>query len=201
MGKKKGHVEANDVVFGDEIGVDFASPVPAGHTIVVRGAVIDLAHIGKIHIELDAQTDRGVAILGTALLDELLEKALKRHFRVDDKETACLFDPDRALGSFAAKTRLAYAMGIVSKLEFGDLLFVGKIRNRFAHRTLLPNKSYQPEAVTFDTTEIAALVAKLGSWDEYFGGTDEESAKRSNRDTFLVTFRMLMVALYRCSNA
>ena len=46
-----------------------------------------------------------------------------------------LFEPENngALSTFAAKTKLAYAMGLISTKQFKDLTYMRKIRNEFAH--------------------------------------------------------------------
>ena len=70
----------------------------------------------EVLAELEAQTDRGVAIVGAALLDAKIEKALRMAFvpGLSKRELGDLFDgPVTPLGSFSAKVRVANALGLV----------------------------------------------------------------------------------------
>lgn len=98
--------------------------------------------------EDDNGTDRGVAIVGGAFTEKLLESLLLAYFKFgssrigfsrSEKEvleiSASLFDYNRdgALSTFAAKTRVARLLGLINHDTYKNLRNVASIRNDFAH--------------------------------------------------------------------
>src|SRR5262249_23088552 len=74
--------------------------------------------------------DRTVAIVGATFVEAALAKAIKTHFKEDrsDPGFAYVFDNDEApLRDFAAKNRLALALGVISRQEFDNLELVRRI--------------------------------------------------------------------------
>jgi DNA-binding MltR family transcriptional regulator len=87
--------------------------------------------------ELDGESDRGLVLVSAAMLEENLELLLRSVMRAD-KKTANevlpdLFRSDGPLGSFAGKTKVAYAMALIDQLMYRDLNRIRAIRNEFAH--------------------------------------------------------------------
>jgi len=82
---------------------------------------------------LVAESERSVVVLGGARLDTALEKALKRVLRPHPGGNDNLFDPDRPLGTFAAKIALSYRLGLIDEGFEHALQMVRRIRNGFAH--------------------------------------------------------------------
>jgi len=88
--------------------------------------------------EVKGQSDRAAALVGAAFLDDRL-KSLLASFMVDAaKEVTLLLEPERPLGTFGARVRAAYCLGLVTDDEYHDLRLVQKIRNEFAHRMRPP---------------------------------------------------------------
>lgn len=85
---------------------------------------------------LDRESERGCVVVASAFLEEALE-ALLRARLVDDeldpkeKRLESLFD--HPLGTFDAKTRLAFAVGLIGRNERDDADVIRKLRNDFAH--------------------------------------------------------------------
>jgi DNA-binding MltR family transcriptional regulator len=78
--------------------------------------------------------DRTIVIVGAALLDTHLEQLIAS-FLIDEKnQVAELLNPERPLGSFGARIRTAYCLGLISKGEYHDLRIIQKVRNDFAHK-------------------------------------------------------------------
>jgi DNA-binding MltR family transcriptional regulator len=100
------------------------------------------------------RTHVGVAIFTAAILDHLMELALKRAMRpMSNALSQRLFDESVGpLNSFASKIVMAYALGIVSKEEYAKLEKIRKIRNVFAHSS---------ELLDFGSKKIAPLLAAL----------------------------------------
>jgi DNA-binding MltR family transcriptional regulator len=83
--------------------------------------------------ELKNESDRAVAIVGAAFLDEHLRDVIG-YFLIDDKRAIeGLFRVNGVLGSFGGKIEMAYCLGLLSKRDYHDLKVIQKIRNRFAH--------------------------------------------------------------------
>lgn len=95
---------------------------------------------------LQNDSDRAVAIVGAALVETRLEQALKSHFQQDAALLEKMFGSSAPLGSFSAKIRLAFLMGLISKQFHKELENMKEIRNRFAHDL---------EANSFDDQSIA----------------------------------------------
>lgn len=83
--------------------------------------------------ELEAQTDRGAAIIGAALLDMRLKEAIKTRLISRPGVIEELFKPNAPLGSFSARIDLAYCLGLYGEHSHRDLNLIRKIRNDFAH--------------------------------------------------------------------
>jgi mannitol operon repressor len=96
-----------------------------------------------------AETDRAAAILGAAMLDDILAEILGS-FLVPSKISENLLTGP--LESFSSRTDAAYALGFIDEAEHKELRILGQIRNKFAHswRTL-----------TFETDSIQVRVRNL----------------------------------------
>jgi hypothetical protein len=128
---------------------------------------------------IDERTDRAVAIVAMAILDERLRTLLEHHFIKDERLEGYLFGFDRPpLGTLVGKIHVLYALGIISAVTHADLIAMSHVRNQFAHYSLR----------TFDTPEIAKQCNKLSFpykiIYEYPDGGPQEELK-SNRDKFL----------------
>ena len=94
----------------------------------------DLASYRKM---LKKESPRGAAIISTIILDDLLRALLATFMIENTKQVDKLLGSDknwdRPLGTFNARTRAAYCLGLLSEDEFHDLKLLRKIRNDFAH--------------------------------------------------------------------
>ena len=79
------------------------------------------------------QGDRGTALVAAAWLDDALEVRIRAAFRPDKGIADDVFRPDGPLGSFAARIKLAYLLGLIEPFARKDLDFIRRIRNDFAH--------------------------------------------------------------------
>jgi len=87
---------------------------------------------GSAIIGLLNESDRAAAIIACTLVEDRLEKRLKRVLR-DSSIFKNLFDTDRPLHFFAARNQLAYLMHIYGKPFYTEMETIGSIRNKFAH--------------------------------------------------------------------
>ncbi len=82
---------------------------------------------------LDAETDRGCALMSAAYLDSQLEQLIRVSI-VDDEDVADeLLSQSKPLSSFSSRIDLAYLLGHVGKNVRRDLHLIRKIRNDFGH--------------------------------------------------------------------
>lgn len=96
-----------------------------------------LGALKEFHVLFNEQAvvnDRAMAIIGASFLDAQLESSLTYFFAPDEREVEELLKPDRPLGTFSSRTRIAYCLGLIGPTVRDDLRLVAKIRNRFAHR-------------------------------------------------------------------
>jgi len=81
------------------------------------------------------QDEREIAcvLLSASFLDHCLATLLSRHF-IESSVSNKLLDPrGGVLGTYAARSDLCYALGLVAKPVYQNLIVIGMIRNRFAH--------------------------------------------------------------------
>lgn len=102
--------------------------------------------------DLQEETDRGVALAGAAFLDDVLAAMLRAALVAKPKAVDELLGHRGPVETFAARTNLAYCMGLIGDKMYRDLWTARKIRNEFAH-------SHTP--VSFDDPRVAELCENL----------------------------------------
>jgi hypothetical protein len=104
-------------------------------------------------LELATDGPRGAAVLGAALVEDVLQGCIEGRFvELSAVERDHLFSGTGPLSSFSAKTKLGFAMGIFGPRTRDDLDSVREIRNALAHAKRL---------FTFETPAIAAALRRL----------------------------------------
>ncbi len=129
--------------------------------------------------------DRTAAITGASFLEYALRKAICMHFKADhsDPEFNYIFENGEApYRELAGRSRLAKALGIISKEEFLTLETIRHIRNGFAHTMA---------AIDFDTPEIVDYCKDLPR--EFPGHPVEDFP--INRQNFVVAVIQLYLKL------
>jgi hypothetical protein len=104
--------------------------------------------------EFQGETDRGAALVGAALLDQKLLDTLKA-FLIEGRITDNLVEGANApLGTFSARIKAAFALGLIDRHEQHECEIIRKVRNEFAHRV---------HGTTFEEPRISAWCAALQS--------------------------------------
>jgi DNA-binding MltR family transcriptional regulator len=99
--------------------------------------------------KLQARTHAEVGIVGAAIIEEKLEKALLTKMRpLSGEMKRRLFEGYGPLSSFSAKIDLSYALQVIDKRMRDDLTIIRKIRNQFAHSMSLVN-FVSPEIIAY----------------------------------------------------
>ncbi|OWY27324.1 hypothetical protein [Herbaspirillum robiniae] len=84
--------------------------------------------------EIEEQTDRGVAIVGAAWIEEAMTTAMESFLHADSKAWSRLFGSNGPLSTFSAKIDLCSLLGLISGTIKSDLHIIREIRNEFAHQ-------------------------------------------------------------------
>jgi hypothetical protein len=131
--------------------------------------------------ELNADSERASAIVGSAYLDDLLGQLLELYLVENDDAARELLSSENVnapLGSLGSRIVAAYAVGILRGSERDALRKIKNIRNRFAHDLDL----------SFGVPSIAALCEQLGALcpSQHFG-----SGQRGPRELFQDTVAFL----------
>ena len=114
----------------------------------------DLKDFAAFLEEFQAETDRGAALVGAALIDQKLKDTLAAFF-AERRVGAELLDGGNApLGTLSARIKAALCLGLINRDEFHECDLIRKIRNEFAHRT---------HGTTFSDPVIATHCSKLRS--------------------------------------
>ena len=95
---------------------------------------------------LDAETDRGCALMSAAYLDSQLEELIRASL-VDDSKIADEFlSQSKPLASFSSRIDLAFLLGRIGKMVHRDLHLIRKIRNDFGHTSTPLDFTHPPIA-------------------------------------------------------
>lgn len=121
--------------------------------------------------------DRAIALVVATVLEHGLEGAiLEKLVPLPEEEERSLFYEDSApLGTFDAKIRLSYALGILGKEAKQDFLLFKHIRNCFAHSRL---------PIDFETPEIKQ-VCSLFTIRDRIGDGNFLTGKINEREDFI----------------
>jgi DNA-binding MltR family transcriptional regulator len=136
---------------------------------------------------LNDEPDLAVILVATSFLDACLGSILERKL-IRSSVTEKLLDPrSGALGTYSSRANVCYALGLINKALYQDLMIIGEIRNEIAHYHLALN--FEAEPVRSKCAKLA-YVASLKN-----GNTDEplvlDSWMKSPRDQFVMTTVML----------
>ena len=91
---------------------------------------------GAISADLRSYSDAGAALIGASYVDDALQNLLLTKFvPLGTEEFTRLFDGSAGgiVGTFSAKVRIGYAMGLYGPITHAELLLLNDIRNAFAH--------------------------------------------------------------------
>jgi hypothetical protein len=86
----------------------------------------------QLQAELDIQSDRGLAVLGSAGLEFLLEGLLRARM-LDEKSSDRAFEGNGPLSTFSSRISVSFLFGLISKDEHAELQIVRKVRNLLTH--------------------------------------------------------------------
>lgn len=94
----------------------------------------DANYFSEFLKEFQAETDRGAALVGAALIDDRLERLLRSHFLEAKESSELLNGANAPLGNFSARIKAAYCLGLITDLECHECDVIRRVRNEFAHK-------------------------------------------------------------------
>ena len=105
----------------------------------------DVENLMRFLTELQAETDRGLALVAAAVLDDKLRAVLIAFF-VENTTASKLLDSGNApLGTLSARADACVALGLIDEFEHQEITLVRKVRNEFAHG--LHGTTFQTEPI------------------------------------------------------
>jgi DNA-binding MltR family transcriptional regulator len=138
---------------------------------------------------LKAETHRGRACVGDALLDELFKEMFRKRLAGTKSEIDEVLGDGQLLGNHGGRLKLAYLLGWIGSETYGECRAIHKIRNRMAHNL---------DVDLFDHSAVRDLIDGLKSPRHLTIGT-KHGIRRVNlkrrEDKFLVAVQM---SVLRC---
>lgn len=110
--------------------------------------------LAKFVEELKKETDRGLPLVGTALIDEKLRDTLEAFFVTKRSASKLLDEFNSPLGTFSSRLEACFALGLIDEYEYSEINLLRKVRNEFAH---------SKHGVSFKTEKIASCCSSLKS--------------------------------------
>jgi len=116
--------------------------------------------------EMQTESDRGAALVGSALVDHYLCATLRAFMIAGKQSDGLLDDPYAPFSSLSARIKGAYALGLITEYERHECETIRAVRNKFAH---------EKHGLTFADPKIKVLCLRLRS--PLPGGRDEFTDK------------------------
>jgi len=130
--------------------------------------------------ELNAETDRGVVLVATAFIDDLLGRVLAAFLIKNESAEVLLSGFNAPLGAFATKIVACHAMGLITDEDRRECNFLRRIRNEFAHKV----------RASFLDTKIKDLCSNL-TIGEHFRDTTTTARGQFTRASLALIARLV----------
>lgn len=131
--------------------------------------------LNQFFVELQRESDRGLALVGPAHIDEKLLQVLTAFLCHEKASSRLLTEGNSPLGTFSSRTDACLALGFIDEFEYAEISLVRKIRNEFAHTT---------HGTTFKSPRIAGLCSSLKS--EMPSGIEYDYIERARFENSIV---------------
>ena len=141
----------------------------------VSKAEPEVLELSEFLREFNRDSEKGAVLSAGAYLDQRLVEILNSFF-VDSKESnELLLGFNAPIGTFSARIKATYSLGLIQQNEYEELNIIRKVRNEFAHSW---------KKVSFTDNKIKDLCGSL----PWVGPEElEESSEPRARFTFLVS--------------
>ena len=152
----------------------------------------------KLFDVLNGEPDFSVVVVSCAYIDACLASILKRYFLEGSVSGKLLDAQSGALGSFSARSDACYALGLVSKAIYQDLVVIGRLRNQIAHHYLMLDFSAAHIAEACSSLKYAETLERWDTNDiERMFKPEQLAAPRTRfvMTVVLLSQRLLLIAL------
>jgi hypothetical protein len=142
-------------------------------------------------------SERVMAVVGGALLEEATERTLKERL-INDPAVKNLLDPERPLGNMAPQIDLLYLLGAFDDKTRKALKSLGSVRNFFAHHIDASFDSLDEDFV--QAMKRLVLHEGRAHYPHHLFGPDSKvplEPVTSRRDQFKVNLQLGLIALMR----
>lgn len=145
-----------------------------------------------------SKSERTVAVLGGALLEESVERTLRERFHHDDDMANNILKPDKALGNLGPQIDVLYMLGAFDKTQRAAMKSLVFVRNFFAHDIKATFASIDKEFLRHVSRLKMHEGRKHYPNNLYGPDTDLEIEKvENNRDRFIVNLKLALIFLMR----
>ena len=110
--------------------------------------------------DLNKETERGVALIATAFIDDLLAQTLSAFLIPNESRKVLLKGFNAPFGSFSTRIAGCHALGLLSDQEFKECDNLRKVRNKFAHTVKM---SFNNESVSAICANLTMCVPEAGA--------------------------------------
>ena len=145
----------------------------------------DSERLNSFAATLQKESDRACAVLGAAMLDQVLGDLIRSAMAEDAPRG--LFEGYGPISSFSARIDISLGLGLISRDEHSDLHLIRKIRNAFAHE--------MDHELSFSSKPIANRVAELKVADAIYANPDMPTGEDSPRVRFQIEIGGLAYSL------
>lgn len=148
---------------------------------------VDFFRDRQLLTTLTKGSDRDAAILGGSILEELLNRLLRKKLVQSPIFEDAIENSNGSLSTFSNKIQLSYLMGLISKKMYDNLTVIRKNRNKFAHEIV--GSSFENEQIK-SKVENNLTYAKIPLFTEWLSAA-------SVKDQFLLHCTVIEVALVK----
>lgn len=148
---------------------------------------VDFFRDRQLLTTLTKGSDRDAAILGGSILEELLNRLLRKKLVQSPIFEDAIENSNGSLSTLSNKIQLSYLMGLISKKMYDNLTVIRKIRNKFAHEIV--GSSFENEQIK-SKVENNLTYAKIPLFTEWLSAA-------SVKDQFLLHCTVIEVALVK----
>jgi hypothetical protein len=131
----------------------------------------ELEDLSKFLIGFNKETDRGAVLLAASIIDEWLSEILINFLKENSISKELVLGFNAPLGTFSARTKMAFSLSLIEKREYDEINIIRKIRNQFGHNW---------QELNFDSEIIKKECDKLN----WFGPYDLPDESFTNRNKF-----------------
>lgn len=136
----------------------------------------NLEQVFKLRNELNKESDRGSILMATSFLEYELKRLFEHYLIGTQKDLEEMLTGQGGLATFSSRIKLAYSLGLISKVTMDDLNIIRKIRNDCGHKY---------EAISFEDQSIKQRVHSLKS-SVYAGNNEIPPRKIFINNVFII---------------